>query len=150
MLRKTYDWVMSLASARHAPLALGVARLLRGHLLPDPARRAPDARWCWATAAAPCATRRSARSASILGGCVGYSIGFFLQPVGMWLLTITGGSFEAFEDWYGKVGRAADRGADPLQDHRHRLGPGEAGLRRVHRRVDPGARPAVHGGGAAA
>ncbi|HET6969536.1 MAG TPA: DedA family protein, partial [Phenylobacterium sp.] len=41
---------------------------------------------------------------SILGGTTGYAIGFFLQPVGKWILTLTGGSYESFEAWYAQWG----------------------------------------------
>ena len=44
--------------------------------------------------------------ASVLGGILGYAIGFFLQDLGIWLMKITGhaGGLEEFQCWYGKYG----------------------------------------------
>jgi membrane protein YqaA with SNARE-associated domain len=42
--------------------------------------------------------------ASVLGGCVGYSVGFFLHPVGVWLISLTGGDPAQFQHWYGQWG----------------------------------------------
>ena len=103
MLRKTYDWVMSLAAARHAPLALGALAFCEGIFFPIP----PDVLLMPVVLGDRSRALRYAALCtvcSILGGCVGYSIGYFLQPVGVWLLTLTGGSFESFQAWYGKWG----------------------------------------------
>ncbi|WP_293904783.1 DedA family protein [Phenylobacterium sp.] len=103
MLRKTYDWVMGLAASPRAPLALGALAFCEGVFFPIP----PD------VLLMPIVLGDRARAlryaaictvCSILGGCVGYSIGFFLQPVGVWLLSLTGGSFESFQAWYGRWG----------------------------------------------
>ena len=42
--------------------------------------------------------------ASVLGGCVGYTVGFFLHPVGVWLLSLTGSDPHEFEHWYHQWG----------------------------------------------
>jgi membrane protein YqaA with SNARE-associated domain len=41
---------------------------------------------------------------SILGGSCGYAVGHFLQPVGEWLLSLTGGDLHAFQRWYSRYG----------------------------------------------
>jgi membrane protein YqaA with SNARE-associated domain len=41
--------------------------------------------------------------ASLLGGSTGYAIGYFLGPVGQWMLAVTGyggGSLQTFREWY--------------------------------------------------
>lgn len=103
MLRKTYDWVMGLAASRHATLALGALAFAEGVFFPIP----PDVLLMPVVLGDRARALRYAAICtvcSILGGCVGYAIGFFLQPVGIWLLSLTGGSFEAFQAWYGKWG----------------------------------------------
>lgn len=105
MLRKTYDWVMSLAASRHAPLALGAVAFAEGLFFPIP----PDVLLMPVVLAD---RQRALRYAalttvcSIAGGSCGYAVGFFLQPVGTWLLALTGhgGSLESFQAWYGKYG----------------------------------------------
>jgi membrane protein YqaA with SNARE-associated domain len=42
--------------------------------------------------------------ASVLGGSVGYTVGFFLHPVGIWLLSLTGSDPHQFEHWYRQWG----------------------------------------------
>jgi membrane protein YqaA with SNARE-associated domain len=44
--------------------------------------------------------------ASVLGGMLGYAIGYFLRPAGLWLLAITGnsGGLEAFQAWFAEWG----------------------------------------------
>lgn len=105
MLRKTYDWVMSLAASRHAPLALGVVAFCEGLFFPIPpdvllmpvvlARRDRALRYAALTTVC-----------SILGGSCGYAVGYFLQPVGIWILSLTGhtGGLESFQTWYAKWG----------------------------------------------
>ncbi|HEY2709624.1 MAG TPA: DedA family protein [Caulobacteraceae bacterium] len=43
-------------------------------------------------------------SASVLGGSVGYTVGLFLHPVGIWLVSLTGGDPHEFEHWYKQWG----------------------------------------------
>lgn len=89
MLRKTYDWVMSLAASRHAGLALGAVAFIEGIFFPVPVDvlLVPVA-----LANRPRALRYAGLTTvcSILGGSVGYAVGHFLQPVGRWLLSLTG------------------------------------------------------------
>ena len=105
MLRKTYDWAMSLAASRHAPRALAAVAFAEGVFFPIPpdvllmplvlANRAHALRY-----AAICTVF------SIMGGATGYAVGFFLQPVGQWLLSLTGhaNALAEFQDWYGPWG----------------------------------------------
>jgi len=103
MLRRTYDWVMSLAASRHAPRALAAMAFAEGLFFPIP----PDvllmpvvlSRREQALALGAMTT-----ACSILGGSCGYAVGHFLQPVGEWLLSLTGGDFHAFQRWYSQYG----------------------------------------------
>lgn len=105
MLRKTYDWVMGLAASPRAPVALGVLAFCEGLFFPIP----PDVLLMPVVLAD---RQRALRYAllttvcSIAGGSCGYAVGYFLQPVGMWLLALTGhgGSFESFQTWYARWG----------------------------------------------
>jgi membrane protein YqaA with SNARE-associated domain len=89
MLRKTYNLVMSLAASRHAGAALGVVAFIEGIFFPVPAdillmpvalaNRDKAMRYALLTTVC-----------SIAGGSVGYAVGHFLQPLGRWLLSLTG------------------------------------------------------------
>lgn len=96
MLRKLYDWVMGLARHRHATKALAAVSFAESSFFPIP----PD------VMLAPMVVQRPDRAyfyatvctiASVLGGLLGYAIGHFLEPVGMWLLAVMGkaDTFEA-------------------------------------------------------
>jgi len=103
MLRKTYDWVMSLAARPQAPLALGVVAFCEGLFFPIP----PDVLLMPVVLGdRPRALRYALLTVvcSIAGGSCGYAVGYFLQPVGEWLLSLTGGSYESFHNWYAKWG----------------------------------------------
>lgn len=103
MLRKTYDWVMSLAAHHSAPAVLGLLAFCEGLFFPIP----PD------VLLMPVVLGRRDRAmryaaitlvCSILGGSCGYAVGHFLQPVGRWILSLTGGDFAAFQAWYSHWG----------------------------------------------
>ncbi|MBS0362101.1 MAG: DedA family protein [Proteobacteria bacterium] len=103
MLRKTYDWVMSLAARPQAPAALGLLAFAEGLFFPIP----PD------VLLMPVVLGRRDRAmryagitliCSIAGGSCGYAVGHFLQPVGRWILSLTGGDFGKFEAWYSHWG----------------------------------------------
>lgn len=105
MLRRTYDWVMGLAASRHAGLALGAMAFAEGLFFPIP----PDVLLMpVALANRQRALRYAAITTvcSILGGSVGYAVGFFLQPVGEWLLSLSGHSdaMNSFQSWYSQWG----------------------------------------------
>lgn len=95
MLRKLYDWVFSLARHRHASRSLAVVSFAESSFFPIP----PD------VMLAPMVLSRPDRAyfyaglctlASVLGGLLGYAIGHFLEPVGLWMLARLGKA-EAFE-----------------------------------------------------
>jgi membrane protein YqaA with SNARE-associated domain len=105
MLRKTYDWVMGLAGRRHAAWALAALAFAEGLFFPIP----PD------VLLMPVVLQNRQKAlryalictvCSILGGSAGYAVGYFLEPVGRWVLAITGSAhgFESFQTWYGKWG----------------------------------------------
>ena len=104
MLRRVYDWVMNLAGSRHAPVALFTVSFAESSFFPIP----PD------VMLAPMVLAKPQRAfvyaglctlASVLGGCLGYAIGYFLEPVGLALLRLLGhpegqAAFQAwFADW---------------------------------------------------
>jgi membrane protein YqaA with SNARE-associated domain len=103
MLRRLYERTMRLAASPHAPLWLAVLAFAEGFCFPIP----PDViliplvlqnrqnAWRYAFITL---------SASVLGGSVGYLIGFFLHPVGIWLLSLTGSNPHEFEHWYKQWG----------------------------------------------
>ena len=103
MLRKTYDWAMSLAASRHAPRALAAIAFAEGLFFPIPpdvllmpivlARRDHAMRYAAITTVC-----------SLAGGSCGFAVGHFLQPVGAWILSLTGGDLHAFQSWYSRYG----------------------------------------------
>ncbi|HEX3365353.1 DedA family protein [Phenylobacterium sp.] len=103
MLRKTYDWVMSLAALPQAWIALGVVAFCEGLFFPIP----PDVLLMPVVLANRKHAMRYAAltiACSIAGGSCGYAVGFFLQPLGEWLLSLTGASYASFHAWYAQWG----------------------------------------------
>jgi len=105
MLRKTYDWVMGLAGSRHAPATLFAVSFAESSFFPVP----PD------VMLAPMVLARPNRAflyafictiASVLGGLAGYAIGFYLEPVGHFLLKLMGHPEgpAAFQKWFDQWG----------------------------------------------
>ncbi len=89
MLRKLYDWAMGLAASRHAPAGLFAISFAESSFFPVP----PD------VMLAPMVLARPERAflyaglctvASVLGGLLGYAIGFYLTPVAQHILTFFG------------------------------------------------------------
>ncbi len=77
MLRKLYDWVIGLAGHRHALWALAGISFIESSVFPIP----PDVLLIPMVLAAPTRAWRIAlvcTVASVLGGAVGYGIGYFL------------------------------------------------------------------------
>ena len=103
MLRRTYNWMMRLAASPEAPAWLALLAFCEGVFFPIPpdvmliplVMGARDKAWRYA---AICL------AASVLGGSVGYSVGYFLHPVGIWLLSLTGSNPHEFEHWYKQWG----------------------------------------------
>lgn len=102
MLRRLYDWTMSLAQTRHAERALAGVSFAESSFFPIPpdvllipmvlARRA-----AWIRYALICTV------ASILGAIAGYAIGAFLyEIIGKPILAFYNAeaSFERLSDWY--------------------------------------------------
>ena len=103
MLRKVYDKIMALAASRNAQGWLALVAFCEGIFFPIP----PDVMLMPMVLAKREHAWRNALIclvASVAGGTVGYGIGFFLNPVGHWIISLTGGNMEAFERWYGKYG----------------------------------------------
>jgi membrane protein YqaA with SNARE-associated domain len=106
MLQRLYDWTISLASRRHATWALAVVSFLESSVFPVP----PDALLvpmclarrdrCW-TFALVCTI------ASVIGGLLGYAIGFYLmETLGGWIVSAYGygDKIEAFQHAYQEWG----------------------------------------------
>jgi len=105
MLRKMYDWVFALARSRHATPALAVVSFAESSFFPIP----PDVMLC------PMILARPERAyfyagvctvASVLGGILGYAIGYFLNDVGLWVLSLMGhgDGLEHFKAWFDDWG----------------------------------------------
>lgn len=108
MLRGLYDWILRLAGHRHAIRYMGLVSFAESSFFPIPpdvmlvpmvlARR--EQAWLIATVCTVC---------SVIGGMVGYAIGYFLwDTLGQWLINLYGmqrGAAE-FHDWYAKWGAA--------------------------------------------
>ena len=106
MLRRLYDWVMSLASGRYALPALAAISFAESSFFPIP----PDVmlipmvvakRKAWWRIALVCTI------ASVLGALLGYAIGAFLfETIGKWLLDVyhAHGTFDRLVSWYEQWG----------------------------------------------
>jgi len=105
MLRRLYDWVMGLAASRHAPSALFAVSFAESSFFPVP----PDVMLAPMVLARPEKAWRYATIctlASVLGGALGYAIGYFLQDVALWLMSLSGhaGGLDQFRCWYNEWG----------------------------------------------
>lgn len=105
MLRKLYDWVLSLSRHPKADRALAVISFAESSFFPIP----PD------VMLAPMIATRPERAyyyaavctaASVLGGILGYVIGYFLTDVGMALMRLLGHSegLQQFRAWFDQWG----------------------------------------------
>lgn len=105
MLRRMYDWVLSLARHKDAEKALAAVSFAESSFFPVP----PDVMLAPMVATRPDRAYRYAlicTIASVLGGCLGYAIGYFLEPVGMWILSVLGkaDTFEASKQLFQQHG----------------------------------------------
>jgi membrane protein YqaA with SNARE-associated domain len=105
MLRKTYDRVMALAGSRHAEPWLGVVSFVESSIFPIP----PDAMLI------PMVLARPQRAwviasictvASVLGGILGYAIGFFFAGWVEMVVQSLGwaAKLAQFKGWYAQYG----------------------------------------------
>jgi membrane protein YqaA with SNARE-associated domain len=105
MLKRLYDGVLKMAGSRHAPAGLAVVSFAESSFFPVPpdvmlapmVMARPDRAWSYA---AICTL------ASVLGGVLGYAIGFFLEGLGQSILHLMGqtGGLDQFRCWYAKWG----------------------------------------------
>ncbi len=105
MLRRLYHRVIQLSQTRWALPALAIVAFAEASFFPVP----PDA------LLAPMVLARRKRAwlyafvctlASVLGGCLGYAIGVFLEPVGLMLLKLFGHGqgMDAYRGWFAQNG----------------------------------------------
>jgi membrane protein YqaA with SNARE-associated domain len=106
LLRRLYDWVMSLAKGRHAPWALGTISFAESSFFPIP----PDVmlipmvianRKAWWRLALICTVT------SVIGALLGYAIGALLfETIGKPILDFYHAqhSFERLAEWYHQWG----------------------------------------------
>ena len=105
MLRRLYDAVLRLSASRHAPAALFAVSFAESSFFPIPpdvmlapmVLTRPEKAWRYA---AICTL------ASVLGGMLGYAIGYFLTDFASWLLALIGHSDgpAAFQAWFAQWG----------------------------------------------
>ena len=105
MLRTLYDRVFELARSRHATRALAVVSFAESSIFPIP----PD------VMLAPMILARPQKAyfyaavctvASVLGGILGYAIGYFLTDLGLAIMRVLGHSdgLEQFRQWFDQWG----------------------------------------------
>jgi membrane protein YqaA with SNARE-associated domain len=106
LLRRLYDWMMTLAAGPQATRALAVVAFLESSVFPIP----PDAMLVPMVLAQPQRAWRLAMiatAASVLGGLAGYAIGHFLfETLGRWIIDLygLGGRFEDFQRTWSEWG----------------------------------------------
>jgi membrane protein YqaA with SNARE-associated domain len=105
MLRRLYDWVMGLAASRHAPLSLFAVSFAESSFFPIP----PDVMLAPMVLAKPEKAWRYAllcTIASVLGGMLGYAIGYFFAGAAQQLLSMLGKptAMADAECWYRQWG----------------------------------------------
>jgi membrane protein YqaA with SNARE-associated domain len=108
MFRPLYDWTLRLAGHRHAERSMAAIAFAESSFFPIP----PDVMIVPMILADRSKAYRIATIctiASVLGGIVGYGIGYFLyDSVGQWLMRVYGMShgIEQFRQWYAQWGAA--------------------------------------------
>lgn len=105
MLRRLYNWLLKLAGTRHAEKVLAAVSFAEASFFPIP----PDAMLIPMVLARPERAWRTAficSVASVLGGFLGYAIGYYAQPLGQWILALFGHpqGLEEFHVWFAKWG----------------------------------------------
>jgi membrane protein YqaA with SNARE-associated domain len=89
VLRSLYNWMMKQAGGKHAEPALIAVSFAESSFFPVPPDimlipmiiKQPEKAWRFATVCT---------LASVAGALLGYAIGYFLSPVGMWMLDLFG------------------------------------------------------------
>ncbi len=105
MLRSLYDWTMRLSATPRAAYALGAVSFAESSFFPIP----PD------VMLAPMILARPQKAyfyaavctvASVLGGILGYAIGYFLTDLGLAIMRVLGHSdgLEQFRAWFDQWG----------------------------------------------
>lgn len=104
-LTPLYNWMLGLAGSRHAQWALAIVSFAEASCFPIPpdvmlapmVLKRPENAWRYA---AICA------AASVMGGALGYYIGYALGPVGLTILRFFGHSegIAAYSAWFHKYG----------------------------------------------
>lgn len=107
MLRPLYNWALGLAAGRYALPALAAVATVEATFpfVPPDVMLAPmvlarrDRAWLYAAVCTLC---------SVLGGCIGYAIGYLAAPAAMKLLELSGrtGGLEDFQRLFAQVGLA--------------------------------------------
>ena len=107
MLKKIYDWMMKQAAGPHAEKALAAVSFAEASFFPIP----PDVMLVPMVLARPEKAWRTAlicSIASVAGGFLGYAIGYFVQPLGLWILALFGhpDGLAEFRCFFAKWGAA--------------------------------------------
>jgi membrane protein YqaA with SNARE-associated domain len=106
MMRRVYDWTMRMASHRRAPHALFWVSFAESSVFPIP----PDVMLIPMVVANPAKVWLFAAictAGSVLGGILGYAIGYFLyETLGQWVINTYGlaAQFEAYRAAYNEWG----------------------------------------------
>ena len=105
MLRKLYDWVFVQARKPYAEKTLAAVSFAEASFFPIP----PDVMMAPMILARPDKAYRIAlicSIASVLGGALGWCIGYFLTDVGQALMRLLGHAdgLEQFQHWYDRFG----------------------------------------------
>jgi len=106
LLRRLYDWTMTLASGPHATRGLAVVAFLESSMFPIP----PDAMLVPMVLAQPARAwhlAMIATAASVTGGLAGYAIGYFLfETLGQWIIQLygLGARFDDFQRTWNEWG----------------------------------------------
>lgn len=107
MLRPLYNWMIRQAGGPHAEKALAVLSFAEASFFPLP----PDIMLAPMVMARPERAWRLAAIcsiASVLGGFLGYAIGYYVQPLGHWILALFGhpNGLEEFRAFFARWGVA--------------------------------------------
>ncbi|MDV6330130.1 YqaA family protein [Asticcacaulis sp. 201] len=105
MLRRLYNWLLNLAGTKHAEKALAAVSFAEASFFPIP----PDIMLIPMVLARPERAWRTAAIcsiASVVGGFLGYAIGYYAGPLGVWILGLFGhpNGLKEFHDWFEKYG----------------------------------------------